>query len=263
MAKANNTPKRPSGAQTVIRALGLLECFTSEHPELSLTELSNLTGLTVPTTHRLLRTLIGQRFLVFDAGTKQYSLGPAVMQLAGAIIHRDDLHHVVTPHLERLRRESGETVGLHLLVDLERVCIIELESRQRIRMSSGVGYRYPLHRGAAGKVLLAHLPERHMEAYRAREPDIDWKGLDSDLPKVRREDFAMSFGEVVEGANALAVAILDSSRFPIAAINVTGPSNRWTTKRMLEVAPDLRATVHDIEVQLGHSQPDSPSTGTT
>ena len=253
----SKTPNRQSGSQTVVRALNLLECFTSENPELTLTELSNSTGLTVPTTHRLLKTLIGQRFLAFDGSTKHYSLGPAVMQLAGAIIHREDIHNVVIPHLERLRRESGETAALHLLVDLERVCIIELESRQRIRMSSGIGRRYPLHHGAAGKALLAQLPLDEREAYLDRisssEPGYQRPELESELQTAREEGVAFSDAEVVEGASAVAASIVDASGYPIAAINVTGPSNRWTMEKKLRLVPRLKEVVEDVASQLGHA----------
>lgn len=253
----SSSQNRQSGSQTVTRALKLLECFTSEHPELTLTELSNITGLTVPTTHRLLKTLIAQRFLVLDTASKHYRLGPAVMQLAGAIINRDDLHNVVVPYLERLRRESGETVGFHLLVDSERVCIIELESRQRIRMSSGVGRRYSLHRGAAGKALLAALPPEERTSYLDRvlsgEPSFPARDLEAELAQVNREGVAFSVGEVVDGACAVAAPVLDSSGYPIAAVNVTGPASRWTRTEIDKIVPDLRELTAEISVQLGHT----------
>ncbi len=109
--------------------------------------------------------MTGRRFLVLDQETRRYSLGPAVMQLAGAILERDNLLEVVVPALERLQRASGETARLLWLVDWQRVCLADRVSHQSIRMSSGIGRAYPLHAGASGKTLLASLPERERNAY--------------------------------------------------------------------------------------------------
>ena len=94
-------------AQTVVRALTLLGRFSAEEPEHTATELSVATGITVPTTHRLLKTLASKSFLVLDPESKKYSLGPAVVQLAGAVLGRDNLLELVDPVLIELRRFTG------------------------------------------------------------------------------------------------------------------------------------------------------------
>lgn len=247
-----------SGSQTVSRALKLLRCFSAETPKLTLTELSAMTELTVPTTHRLLRTLIHEGFLYMDDDTKRYSLGPALLKLAGAIIHRDDMHNIVLPHLERLRRQTGETAALHLLVDGMRVCIIELPSHQSIRMTSGVGRSYPLHIGAAGKVILSNLPPEELDEYVRDHLDQSWdeaaiQRLRQQLHEMRESGYAKSFGEVVDGASALASAVLDASDYPIGAINLTGPAGRWTETLMEDQLENLRDAIADIASKLGRS----------
>ena len=189
-------------AQTVVRALTLLERFSAEEPEHTATELSVATGLTVPTTHRLLKTLASKSFLVLDPESKKYSLGPAVVQLAGAVLGRDNLLELVDPVLIELRRASGETASLHWLVDNERVCIAERASHQSIRMSSGLDRRYTLHAGAAGKVLLASLPPAEMKSYLDRGYSANTIHtarieLEEDLAAIRAKRYALSQGEVV------------------------------------------------------------------
>ena len=244
--------------QTVVRALTLLERFSAEEPEHTATELSVATGLTVPTTHRLLKTLASKSFLVLDPESKKYSLGPAVVQLAGAVLGRDNLLELVDPVLIELRRASGETASLHWLVDNERVCIAERASHQSIRMSSGLGRRYTLHAGAAGKVLLASLPPAEMKSYldRGYSANTIHTGrieLEEDLAAIRAKRYALSQGEVVKGAAAIAAPIRDSSGYPIAAINVTGPSDRWTRETMESFALQILSSVEAIEHQSGHA----------
>lgn len=247
-----------SGSQTVGRALGLLAFFSAECPERTLTELSKVSGLTVSTTRRLLHTLTAHEFLIQDSADKYFKLGPAVMQLAGAVIHRDNLHGVVAPHFERLRRASGETVGLHFLVGLERVCLMELVSHQSIRISSGIGHRYPLHVGAAGKILLAHLPAERRADYLTENSHLisrSHASIEKELTICRAQGYATNVGEIVDGASALASAVLDSSDYPVCSITILGPSPRLDLVKIKSLAPMLRHTIDSIETELGYSRP--------
>jgi DNA-binding IclR family transcriptional regulator len=242
------------GSQTVARALTLLKCFSPQSSQRSLTELSKETGLTVPTTHRLLRTLTTRGFLVVDTKTKRYSLGPAVMQMAGAVVHRGSLLAEILPQLEALRRDSGESAGLHALVGDGRVCLVEMVSHNPLKMTSGVGHQYPLHRGAAGRILLAHLPEVEREAYLTRFGTVltsSQSEIQEELAKCREAGFALSSGEVVPGAVAVAAAICDATGYPLAAVNVTGPAERWTPERADEFGPRILTSISDLESRLG------------
>ena len=74
-----------TGSQTVDRALSLLECFSAERPSLYLYDLSRQTGLTTPTTHRLLKALESREFVSFDPASKLYTLGAAIVRLASIV----------------------------------------------------------------------------------------------------------------------------------------------------------------------------------
>lgn len=251
---------KKTGSQTVDRALAVLECFTPERPSLSLTEFASATGLAMPTTHRLLKALQSRDFVVFDPVSKLYSLGSATMRLAEVIMQRDDLHAQVLPWLEQLRAISGETVAWHSVVDSYRVCTVEFESRHQIKMASGVGSRYPLYAGAAGKAILAHMSDEGI----ARVFDTADRGtlgvsigrsreeLIAELAVVRENGYAQSHGEVVEGASALAAAIVDGLGRPVGAINVTGPDSRFTQEKMDAMVPSLLEATRDIESQSGY-----------
>lgn len=245
------------GAQSVYRAISILETFRSDRPALTLVEIAEAVDLTVPTTHRLLRALQSHDLVVFDDHRRQYSLGAGVMRLASVILNRDDVLAITQPGLQRLRESSNETVALHWRVDDHRVCLLELVSNHPIRMASGVGNAYPLVAGASGKAILAHLSDDDIDEVigkaRADGSKVQRKALLADLADVRERGFAMSFGETVAGAAALATPLLDASGRAIAALNVTGPVDRLTEKRMAATVPELLATGKAIMDQLGYS----------
>lgn len=238
------TTTRTNRSQTVEKALTLLQSFTLDTPEWSLTDLAAARGLTVPTTHRLLNTLADAGFLVQRPKTKTYATGPAVMRLAGAFLRRNDLLDLMRPLMEDLRNLSGETVSLHWMVHRERLRVLELVSHHPIHMASGVGHTNPLHSGAAGKVLLAFLPESERHEY-LREESASGRlnqkvaDLEAELEQCRRDGYATSHGEVLHGVFSIATAIRDTQGYPVAAISVTGPSERFTKDRMAQIAPHL------------------------
>src|ERR1700749_4796719 len=163
----------PRGVQTALRAISILEAFSTARPALSLSEIAESVELAVPTTHRLLNALQSRHLVVMNPETRRYSLGYGVMQLARIIMQRDELANVAYPALERIRNETSETVSLQTLVGEQRVAVTELVSPHPIRMSSGIGTPYSLVRGAAGKAILAFLPKREAERLVAGATDPD------------------------------------------------------------------------------------------
>ncbi len=176
------------GAQTVYRAISILEAFKADHAVLTLAEICEAVELTPPTAHRLLRALRSHDLISFDERARTYSLGTGVMRLASVLLNRDDVLSIVAPRLHRLRDVSGETVSLHWRVADHRVCLMENVSSQQIRMASGLGNAYPLVAGAAGKAILAYLPwedvEQVMEMERRNGRTFSAAVLKADLEEV-------------------------------------------------------------------------------
>jgi DNA-binding IclR family transcriptional regulator len=271
---SKRSPGRPGpvddgrrGAQTVHRAIDILEAFTIDRPSLSLADISTAVKLTVPTTHRLLKALRSKNMVGWDASSRRYSLGAGVMNLASVIIQRDDIVSIAQPGLERLRTETGETVAIHWLVGEHRVCLVELTSPHQIRMASGVGRSYPLHAGASGKAILAWLPPERVS--RVIQEALEEKTLSAtqarvvtaQLEEIRKRGFATSVGETVQGAAAIAAAILDSSHAVIGSINITGPANRFNDERRKQAVKPLVVVAAQIMSQLG--RPTSNRSGST
>ncbi|MGH2820897.1 MAG: IclR family transcriptional regulator, partial [Actinomycetota bacterium] len=148
-----------SAVKSLDRAVAILNAFSMERPELAMSEISRLTGLTTSTTHRLLGALQAHG-LVRQVGARRYALGPQLRRLARAASVQSDVQDAARPIMQTMRDEGGETVGLHILdPSNQRVVIDQLESHEPLRRTyTELGQRIPLNQGAPGKVLLAHLP---------------------------------------------------------------------------------------------------------
>jgi DNA-binding IclR family transcriptional regulator len=243
----SNADSARSGAQAVYRALAVLDAFTEARPAMTIAEIAEVISLTVPTAHRIVNALADQGFLMRDELSRRFSVGPAVLRLA----HLTDIGHsafaFVGPLLESVRATTEETVGLHVRVGTERVCVLELESPHRVRVVSGIGQTYPLTAAAASKAILAWLPLDQVETVlRDAPPAVDRAKLRAELAAVRRDGYAMSFGETIPGAHAVAAPVLDGTGQATACVNVTGPADRLPKSRLRKIGQELTANLHSM-----------------
>jgi IclR family acetate operon transcriptional repressor len=239
----------------------VLEAFTAIRPSLTLTEITEYAGLTVPTAHRMVRAMQSRGYITHDPITGYYSLGSSVMRLAQVMLRRGERSQVAAlaiPHLERLRDVTGETAGIHTIIGLDRVCIAEFPSHHVVRMASGVGQVYPLYAGAAGKALMSGLsPERceemlSMEHLSKMTPNTitDLDLLRREIAEAREAGYATSLAETTASASALAAPLYGADGV-VAAINIAGPATRWTLEAMHAALPALRDTVALLGEHLG------------
>lgn len=237
-------------SRTAQRVIDILNCFGTEKGEWSLTELASQIGLDKSTVHRILATLKENGYVHQNAVTRKYTMGYAVFSLGRRYFTHlgGTLRAEAEPFLARLRDTSGETACLAMLSNSHWVYVAQAESRQEIRRVVDIGRLYPLHCGAAGKAILAHLPPRDIERYirqSAFTPLTDRTITDpgvllKDLENVRLTGYSVSMGETVPGAASVAVPLLADYGNPIGALAVSGPAARFDLSAMQPLIDPLK-----------------------
>ncbi|MFB9274941.1 IclR family transcriptional regulator [Cohnella cellulosilytica] len=239
--------------RAVERALDVLLCFASGH-EWGLTEIAVKVGLHKSTIHRLLATLEDRGFVTRDPSTEKYRLGLSVLELSANLSRSDDPSVVLLPEMERLRDELSETVSLYVRDRSERVRIQAVQSTQAIRRVATVGARLPLSVGASSKVLLAFADPGVRDAVLsdpAWPAQLDREIFVKQLDDILAAGYATSFEEREPGAAAVSAPIFNRSGKLVAALSVSGPSNRLTPERMHEFAPAIIESAHRMGTILG------------
>lgn len=227
--------------RAVERALDILLCFTDDS-DLSLTEIASRADLHKSTVHRLLASLEGKGFVQRDAVSERYRLGYRMWELSANLSQDDDPAVLLLPELRRLRDLIGETVSLYLRDDLERIRVQAVQSGQAIRRVAPIGVRLPLHVGASGKVLVAFASAEVRErvlASAAWTSEAQKIAYLAQLEETARLGYATSMEEREEGAAAVAAPIFDRAHRLVAALAVSGPSNRLTMEKMRRDAGDV------------------------
>ena len=245
--------------RAVERALDVLMCFTSQTPELSMTQISELVGINKSTVHRLLATLEGKRFVERDPTTGAYRLGIRLIQMAFLTMEHNDLRRLATPFLHDLCDQYHENVNLSVLDDTDVVYVDVIESAQRIKLAASPGQRLPAFCTASGKAILAFVPEENVKSILERGMSrytqntiLSQKAFFENIQEARERGFALSEQEFEEGINAIAAPIYNSNGKPIASVSIAGPAYRLTRERMIEIGSSLVAAANNIarEVEL-------------
>jgi DNA-binding IclR family transcriptional regulator len=201
-----------------------------------------------------LATLEERGFVTRNAATEKYRLGLSVLELSANLSRSDDPSVVLLPEMERLRDELSETISLYVRDRIERVRIQAVQSTQAIRRVATVGARLPLSVGASSKVLLAFADASVREIVKADPAwpaHLDREVFDQQLDDIVTAGYATSFEEREPGAAAVSAPIFNRSGKLVAALSVSGPSNRLTPDRMHEFAPAIIEAAHRMGTILG------------
>lgn len=219
------------GVTVTSRVLSILGSFDAEHPSLTLTEIAQRAGLTLPTAHRLVGELAEWGALRRTAPGR-YVIGRRLWDLGLLAPVQTGLRDVASPFLLDLYGATLATV--HLAVrDGTRVLYLDrVSGHASVPVLSKVGSRFPLHSTGVGKVLLAHAPAdvrqevlaaplQRFTPYTVIQPGR----LESQLRHVTEDGYATTTEEMTLGACSIAIPVTVAGR-TVASIGVVLPDLR-------------------------------------
>ena len=222
--------------QSVEKALAILEAFGETGRALNLGEIAVATDMTKSSAQRCTHTLERLGYLHRDLQLKRWVLSPRSLSLANAYLTGHPLIEQATTHLVDLNQVSGESVSLSEPDDTDMVYIARFPSRQRFFIHMPIGHRLPMYCTAAGRAYLSALPPaeandilrrsviRKITPMTTTDPDRIWALIDS----ARKAGYAWGDQEAYRGDLTMGAAILGDDGRPIAAVNISGPTSRWT-----------------------------------
>lgn len=241
----------------IARAMSVLEAFDASHPEMNLSEISALTGITPATVRRCLHTLSVVGY-IRQTGRK-FRLGPRVLTLAQGYRGANRLADLVEREVRRLGESFDDPSSVAVLDGFQVVYIATVARPSALRPSAQIGTRYPAHATSLGKVLLAYAPPATRAAYLGR-PTLeaptdrtiaDPARLAADLTRIAQQGYAVSIDELDYGVASIAVPILDQQGQAVAAINSSGYSGRQSEDSLISNRlPSLRACAQAISARL-------------
>jgi IclR family transcriptional regulator, pca regulon regulatory protein len=252
-------------SQSLERGLAILSSFSVGRPLIGISELARELGLTRSTTHRYVATLARLGYLRQDAPTRRYALGPRVLDLGFTAINSMELRHVAAPHLQRLCDETGHTVNLAILDDVDIVYVERFRASRRnqnqIDLDLHVGSRLPAYCTSMGKVLLAFLSDdernelldRITFAQRGPNTLTSQTALLAELRRIRDTGIAVNNEELAYGLRSVAVPVFSAGGEAIAALNLAAHRSMASLDDLVaRLGPVMQRTAAAISAELGY-----------
>lgn len=249
--------KSSSAVQSVDRAITVME-FLSQQGWSGVTEVANEIGIHKSTAYRLLATLKNRGIVEQDSATEKYRLGFGVVLLASTVTADLDVVRYARPVCERLSEETEETVTLTALEGDDAVVIHQTLSTSSMMNVDWSGWHTPLHTTAAGKVLLAHLPEhrrrlilkRPLESF-TEHTVVDPEILREQLREIQNTGYGYTIEELEVGMNAAGAPIHTADGEVVAAVGVSGPAFRLPADSIHELGELVVKAAEEISQRLG------------
>ena len=232
----------------VDRAVAVLDALAGHREGLAFAELARQCGLSRTTGYRLLGAM-AEAGLVRRGRSGCYLLGPRLLGLAAAALAGmgvGDLVAVARPHLERLSAVTGEASKLSILDQGQAMCVEAVAGAKPYALSPMSAQWFPLHAGAASKVLLAAMPVAARAAIvngpleRFSERTLcDADDLGRELEAVTGQGWAEDRGEHSPSVCALAAAVRGAGGAVVATVSMAYVAERHEAMKRLHL-DDLR-----------------------
>jgi IclR family pca regulon transcriptional regulator len=239
---------------SLARGLIVIQAFTQQSPQMTISQLSVKTGLSRAAVRRCLYTLTKLGFAGAEDGTR-YGLRPRMLTLSNTYTASNALSTSAQPILERMSAAFHESFSVATLDGDDIVYIARTTVSRVMAVDLHIGSRLPAYCTSMGRVLLAHQPAELLEKYLARvvlTPHTTRTVTSTDkllqlLRNVRRNGYALVDQELEVGLRSLAVPVYSPSGRVVATLNLSGSAPRMPVYDMqTRFLPHLRNAANEL-----------------
>ncbi|MFD1685966.1 IclR family transcriptional regulator [Halobellus litoreus] len=239
--------------QTVSRAFEVLDLLERER-EAGPAKIAALMEVNRSTAHDYLVSLESTGFVVKNDG--KYRISYRFLQRGSRLKYRNRFFKSSEIVLGKLSEQSGELAQLGLEESGEWVMVHEEGDVTSVQTGTYPGFRTPIHTHAAGKVLLANLPDARIDELldvEKLEPVTEHTvtnpaELRTELEAIRERGYAIDHEEQVVGIGFVACPVVEDEEL-LGSVSVACPTGRLQQDDYREnLVQDVRAAAEEISV---------------
>lgn len=242
-----------SSVQSLAKGFRVLEAFTADSEEMTLSEIADVADLDAGTTFRMLNTLVDLGYVTRVPDSRRFRLTLKVLDLGFNAVARQDLRMLVRPILRSLVGELGEAANFGVLDGGD---IIYLERMRagltRLGVDIRIGTPIPAAMSVIGRAILAFLPKDALERALTTPPRQgilaaplpDRGELLPILAQIRKCGYFMHESMIAGGLRILAAPVLDSDGVPVGVVSIVALMSCSTDEEMRAraIGPMMAAT---------------------
>ena len=253
--------KGPLDLSSAAKTLELMAYFSTTRPEIGLSQLCKLAKRDKATTHRHLQALEKTGFVEKSPITKQYRLGPAVLQLAQTREATVPRKAGVQAPLFDLADATGETSHVTVLSGTTVYELMSCDSPKHGTRAIIDIQTFPLHATASGLCALAFGPEALIDVALnelqpfTRTTATTLEDLQAMVEAIRNTGFGRADRSFEDDVQGLSAPIFDQTGHFAGAVSVASVAARFTPDMERIIKTQLVITARQISNNWGGTIP--------
>lgn len=246
----------PNFMMSLARGLSVIQAFSEQRPSMTVSQISQRTGISRAAVRRCLYTLDKLGFVnSLDGGV--FSLRPRVLLLGQACLTSIPFARAAEPVLNRLSEPLNESSSVSVLDGNEVLYVARAQTKRLMAMHLDVGSRLPAIYTAMGRVLIAALPSAERETYitnanynqHTAHSIMNRQTLGEALGVVREQGYCIVDQELEEGVRSIAVPVTGRDGAVIAAMSVGVHAQRMGIEAMeSQILPALKNAAQELSL---------------
>jgi len=238
------------------KCFAILDLFTRLKKPLGISEISKALKYNKSTVFNMVHTL-NDLGVLEKSGEHKFQYGIHLYTLGKAAGKSSELISSVHPYLEKINQETKLSAFVGIRSGLRAVIIDKADMAFDIKIYSEIGMKIPLFAGAAGKVLLAQMPDAEVDDILAKNklekfnPNscVNKNKYKAMIKQARRDGIAIDMEEYIEGIRGLAVPLKIFRAHTQVAIWAIGLKRQITKENIPRYARYLKKIVAEIEIR--------------
>jgi IclR family acetate operon transcriptional repressor len=236
------------------KMLAVMEVVSTARRPLTVTEISGITDLAVPTVHRLVTQLVDRGLLKRHLTSKKVMPGSRLMKLGVSAVQTS--LYADKPHalLKSLVTQIGEFAQISMVVDGELICVDAASANRESGLHLQQGNKAPLHCTSIGKLYLASIPDSDLRAWlrsTSLQPMTDRTitsaaELQSHCQEIRLRGWSSCNEELHLGVVGCDVQLPLRNSSGFIGLCISAPEVRMSYSSIIEYVPTLRKFALDI-----------------
>lgn len=236
--------------------LSIIEAVESENGA-GVTTIAKRLDLAKSTVHNHLNTLLKEKYLIKRDG--KYYVSLKFLDIGQSARLRREEYPIIREKVEELSDITDERAQFVIEEHGVGVYLYRSIGEHGVPTSSRVGQRIPLHATAAGKAILANLPDEKVDSIIEQvgleqfneNTIIERDELMGMLSRIRENGYAINDEESWEGVRAVAVPVMTPDDEVLGGLSVSGSVHRFKDDRIEnELLDTVSGAANEIKLNI-------------
>lgn len=249
-----------SSVQSLDRAFNILEIISEHQSGISLTDLSERSGLHKSTVFRLASSLMENGYIEQTANSL-YKITYKMYEIGSRVYENLSIIEAARDSLEKLVKEVGEVGHLVIRNDTKIIYIDKINSgRNSAIMGSSIGSTAPMYCTSVGKAMLFNAKEKEIKNLwekskivgRTESTITDVEDFIEDIKISKERGYSIDNEENELGIRCIGAPIYNSTNNICGALSISGPISRINSETLESYAQPLIEATQEISRKMGY-----------